>query len=155
MKKIIISLITATMLCMSISAQATQPSQTSKTSSTSEISAASGDGTVSSESESVVDVIAIHQTVETEQKNAHKPGEYDDKYHADYKGWCEKYEYFVESYLGITINPSDPDGTRRGINPKRTEPWWDEWIAEMLAEGLIEQSWYDEMVEKGYIIEVD
>ena len=155
MKKAIIVLIAATMLCMSISAQATQSSQISKTSSTSEISAASNDSTVPSKSESTVDVIAIHQTVETEQKNAHKPGEYDDKYYANYDLWCENYEYFTKTYLGEIINPADPSGRRKGINPERTEPWWDEWIAEMLAEGLIEQSWYDDMIEKGYIIEVD
>ncbi len=125
--------------------------------------ASEGDISVVSETSSMVkievakEVVAERETtVEPELETVDKknaPGVYDDKYYYDWEKWQNNYEYEVECWLGIKTNPL-VEG-KYGINPKRTEPWWDEWIEEMLSEGLIDQAWYDEMIEKGYIIEVD
>ncbi len=155
MKRITIALMAVITLSMSVSAHASQSTENEQKANM------GASGVPSDVVETTIenafpenDDITV-QIAEIEQTDAHKPGKYDDKYYADYKGWCENYEYFVKSYLGEIVNPADPSGKRCGIKPERTEPWWDEWIAEMLSEGLIEQAWYDEMVAKGYIIEVD
>ncbi len=88
--------------------------------------------------EDVSDISVAPVLGSAEPKNA--PGEYDSKYFYDWIAWQKNFESYIEN---------------NKIKPERTEPWWDEWIAEMLSEGLIEQSWYDEMIAKGYIIEVD
>ncbi len=158
MKKLSLLLIAIAMLSMSICANAVENNEISVVSETSSISVCEP---VLEDVSSVFEgSVEQGNNVEcsgpivlgSNQMNAN--GNYDDKYYANYSYWCERYERLVELYLGITENPLDPE-RKTAINPKRTEPWWDEWIAEMLSEGLIEQSWYDEMIAKGYIIEVD
>ena len=154
MKKIVIALIAATTLSMSVSAHASQSAgNEQKIDMDASCVQSNAIETMTEKAFSENDDITV-QIAETEQMDAHKPGEYDDKYYADYEGWCKGYERRVELFLGIITNELDPE-RKTAINPKRIEPWWDEWIAEMLAEGLIEQSWYDDMIAKGYIIEVD
>jgi len=96
--------------------------------------------------------------IATSSTNKYDSIESDDRYHRDWTKWQEDYEKEIELYLGIRTNHKrvpNPSTGKIGIQPERTEPWWDEWIEEMLSEGLIDQAWYDEMIEKGYIIEVD
>ena len=156
MKKITVALIALMMLTMTICANANEASSESMFLETSSsVKNVPSQETVlesSTEefSEITSDIAAVPVLGSTEQKDA--PGEYDDKYHKNWKQWQSNYEEWVEYYLGIRDNPLNDT---YGVHPERTEPWWDEWIAEMLSEGLIEQSWYDEMIAKGYIIEVD
>ncbi len=157
MKKLSLIIVALLMLAMTICANAVESSE--------QIELPETSSTV--ESEPVIDNSSVLEELEEQGSDVETSGpvvlgsvepmllngNYDDKYHYDWDRWQKNYEYEVECWLGIKTNPL-VEG-QYGINPRRTEPWWDEWITEMLSERLIEQSWYDDMIAKGYIIEVD